>query len=150
MKNNMSNAYKPVSWCGRPDVIQNFCVTFSHNFNHQYSRITNHFVIKGAPVTKETALKIAEMLFPDYTDIIIESIENDEKTLAPSEYYFLQGMLKEKFHARMDFAAERRKDHPDITKMWDENKEEKEYNEYLLKLIHKMEARMNQFPVYHT
>jgi hypothetical protein len=58
--------------------------------------------------------------------------------------------LKEEFHGRMESAAERRKDQPDIAKMWDENKEEKEYNEYLLKLIHKMEARMDQFPVYHT
>lgn len=146
----MSNAYKPVSWCGRPDIIQNFCVTFSHNFDHKYSRIKNHFIIKGAAVTKENALKIAEILFPDYTDIIIESIENDEKTLTPSEYYFLQGMLNERFHARMESAAERRKEQPDIAKMWDENKEEKEYNEYLLMLIKKMEARMDQFPVYHT
>jgi hypothetical protein len=146
----MSNAYKPVSWCGRPDVIQNFCVTFSHNFNHQYSRIQNHFVIKGAPVTKENALKIAEILFPGRTDIIIESIENDEKTLTPSEYYFLQGMVNDKFHANMSAAAERRKEQPDLAKMWDENKEEKEYNEYLLMLIKKMEARMDQFPVYHT
>jgi hypothetical protein len=150
MKEQMSNAYKPVSWCGRPDVIQNFCVTFSHNFNHQYSRIKNHFIVKGAPITKENALKIAEILFPEYTDIIIESIENDNMTLTPSEYYFLQGKLKEEFHERMSHAAERRKDHPDIAKMWDENKEEKEYTEYLLKLIHKMEDRMDQFPVYHT
>jgi hypothetical protein len=107
-------------------------------------------VVKGAPLTKETALKVAEILFPEYTDIIIESIENDENTLTPSEYYFLQGMLKEKFHAKMDLAAERRKEQPDIAKMWDENKEEKEYNEYLLMLIKKMESRMDQFPVYHT
>ena len=150
MENDMSNAYKPVSWCGRPDVIQNFLVTFSHNFNHQYSRITNHFVIKGAAVTKENALKIAEILFPGYTDIIIESIENDNMTLSASEYYFLQGKLKEEFHANMTQAAQRRKDQPDVAKMWDENKEEKEYNEYLLMLIKKMEDRMDQFPVYHT
>jgi hypothetical protein len=148
----MSNAYKPVSWCGRPDVSQNFLVTFSHNFDHKYSRITNHFVIKGATVTKENALKIAEILFSGsgYTDIIIESIENDEMTLTPSEYYFLQGKMKEDLHARMSSAAERRKDQPDVAKMWDEHPQEKEYNEYLLKLIHKMEARMDQFPVYHT
>ena len=148
----MSNAYKPVSWCGRPDVIQNFLVTFSHNFDHKYSRITNHFVIRGAPVTKENALKIAEILFTGsgYTDIIIESIENDNMTLSASEYYFLQGKIKEEFHANMTQAAKRREEQPDVAKMWDENKEEKEYNEYLLMLIKKMETRMDQFPVYHT
>lgn len=141
---------KPVGFNDTQDLVQNFLVTFSHNFNHQYSRITNHFVIRGADVTKENALKVAEVLFPKYTDIIIESIENDTGTLTPSEYFFLQGKLKEEFHANMEQAAKRRKEQPDVAKMWDEHPQEKEYNEYLLKLIHKMEARMNQFPVYHT
>lgn len=146
----MSNALNPVGFHDTQDLVQNFCVTFSHNFNHKYSRITNHFVVKGAPLTKDVALKIAELLFPDHTDIIIESIENDELTLTPSEYFFLQGKLKEEFHANMEQAAKRRKEQPDVAKMWDEHPDEKEYNEYLLKLIHKMEARMDQFPVYHT
>lgn len=129
----MSNAYKPVSWCGRPDVIQNFCVTFSHNFNHQYSRITNTFVIRGAPVTKETAKQVAELLFPTYTDIEITSIENDKNTLTPSEYHFIQGVLKDKL------LAHRSSHHV-----------EAKYDAYLVMLIKKMEDRMDQFPVYHT
>lgn len=147
----MSNAYKPVGFHDTLDLVQNFLVTFSHNFDHKYSRITNHFVIRGAAVTKENALKIAEILFPNYTDIIIESVENDNKTtLTPGEYFFLQGKIKEEFHANMTQAAKRRVEQPDVAKMWDEHPQEKEYNEYLLKLIHKMEARMDQFPVYHT
>ncbi len=144
------NALKPVSFNGTENIIQNYCVTFSHNFNHQYSRIKNTFVVKGAPLTKESALKIAEILFPEYTDIIIESIENDEKTLTPSEYFFLQGILKDRLYSRRDSAEHRRKENPDLAKSWDENKNEQEYDEYLFKLIHKMEARMDQFPVYHT
>jgi hypothetical protein len=136
---------KPVSFNGTENLIQNYCVTFSHNFDHKYSRFKNMFVIKGAPVTKETALKIVEMLFPDYTDIEIESIENDELTLTPSEYHFIQGVLKDLLRARMSAAEERKKANPDI-EQWDET----EYNEYLLMLIKKMEARMDQFPVYHT
>jgi len=140
----------PTSFNGTENLIQNFCVTFSHNFNHQYSRIKNTFVIKGAPVTKESALKVAEFLFPKYTDIIIESIENDENTLTPSEYYFIQGVLKDRQRVRKSAAEERRKENPEIAKAWDEDKNEKEYDEYLLMLIKKMEARMDQFPVYHT
>ena len=140
----------PTSFNGTENLIQNFCVTFSHNFNHQYSRIKNTFVVKGAPVTKESALKVAEFLFPKYTDIIIESIENDEKTLTPSEYYFIQGVLKDRQCVRKSAAEERRKENPEIAKAWDEDKNEKEYDEYLVMLIKKMEARMGQFPVYHT
>ncbi len=140
----------PVSFNGTENLIQNYCVTFSHNFNHQYSRIKNAFVVKGAPLTKETALKIAGVLFPDYTDIIIESIENDENTLTPSEYHFLQGIVKDRLRARASAAEERRKENPDAAKRWDEDKNQKEYDEYLLMLIKKMEARMDQFPVYHT
>lgn len=146
----MSNALKPVGFHDTQDLVQNFCVTFSHNFNHQYSRITNHFVIKGAPVTKENALKIAEILFPEYTDIIIESVENDEKTLTPSEYFFLQGVLKDRLFERKSASEERRKENPEIAKGWDEHEGEKEMDKYLFELIHKMEARMDQFPVYHT
>ena len=92
------------------------------------------FIVKGAPLTKETALKIAEILFPKYTDIIIESIENDVLTLTPSEYYFMQGILKDKLGAQRDRS----------------NYVETEYDKYLLMLVEKMEARMDQFPVYHT
>ena len=124
----------PASFNGTENLIQNFCVTFSHNFNHQYSRIKNAFVIKGADVTKESALKVAEILFPKYTDIIIESIENDELTLTPSEYDFIQGVLKDKLSAN--------KAKPSSA--------ETDYNEYLSMLIKKMTNRMDQFPVYHT
>ena len=138
------------SFNGTDNLIQNFCVTFSHNFDHMYSRITNTFVIKGAAVTKENALKVAEVLFPKYTDIEIESIENDELTLTPSEYHFFQGVVKDRLYFRKSEAEQRRKDNPENAKMWDEHPPEKEYNEYLLSLIKKMEARMDQFPVYHT
>ena len=140
----MSNALKPVSFNGTENIVQNFCVTFSHNCNHKYSRIKNTFVVKGAPLPKENALKIAEILFPEYTDIIIESIENDEKTLTPAEYHFLQGILKEKRQAEMR------------TQEWlikegkQEDFQETDYDKYILMLIEKMQARMDQFPVYHT
>jgi hypothetical protein len=91
----------PGSFNGTENLIQNFCVRFSHNFNHQYSRIKNTFVIKRADVTKEKALKVAKVLFPKYTDIEIESIENDEMTLTPSEYHFIQGVLNDRLLARL-------------------------------------------------
>jgi len=141
----------PGSFNGTENLIQNYCVTFSHSLkvggNHSFR---NSFVIKGAPVTKENALKVAEILFPKYTEIQIESIENDENTLTPSEYDFIQGVLKNRLSSRADASAERRKENPDIAKSWDENKNEKEYDEYLFMLIKKMQARMSQFPVYHT
>ncbi len=141
---------KPVSFNGTENLIQNFCITFSHNFDHKYSRIKNTFVVKGAPITKENALKVAEILFPKYTDIIIESIENDENTLTPSEYDFIQGVLKDRQRTRNFEAEKRRKNNPEVAKGWDENKSEKNYDEYLQMLIKKMKARMDQFPVYHT
>jgi hypothetical protein len=126
---------KPVSFNGTENIIQNYCVTFTHNFNHKYSRIKNSFIIKAAEVTKEKALKIVEILFPEYTDVQIESIENDTMTLTPSEYDFIRGMLRDKLYTNLR-----------ATKPYVET----EYDKYLLKLIKKMEARMDQFPVYHT
>lgn len=140
----------PRTFNGTENIIQNYCVTFSHNFNHKYSRITNIFVVKGAPLTKESALKIAEILFPRYTDIVIESIENDKNTLTPSEYFFLQGVLKEKLYERRWGMVERRKENPEAAKVWDNYSPEEEYDWYLLELIKKMETRMDQFPTYHT
>lgn len=141
---------KAISYNGTEDLVQNFCVTFTHNFNHEHSRFTNSFVIKAANVTKENALAIAEILFPGYTDIEIKSIDTDENTLTAAEYFFLQGVLKEKLYLRQDGAERRRKENPDIAKSYDENKNEQEYDKYLFNLIHKMETRMRQFPVYHT
>ena len=127
------------------NIIQNFCITFSHNFNHKYSKFKNSFVVKGAPITMENALKIAEILFPTYTDIKIESIENDTLTLTPLEYDFLRGMLRNQRQSDLRTAEFRIKDGisegPYV---------ETEYDKYILNLIKKMEARMGQFPVYHT
>ena len=135
----------PGSFNGTENIIQNYCITFTHNFNHMYSRIKNAFVIKGADVTKEKALQIANILFPDYTDIEIESIENDEMTLTPSEYHFIQGMLRAERQSNLRAAEIRIKEGisqgPYV---------ETEYDKYILHLIKKMEARMDQFPVYHT
>lgn len=146
----MSNALKPVGFHDTQDLVQNFCVKYTHNFDHKYSRFDSAFVVKGAPLTKEQALKIAEILFPERTDIIIESVENDTGTLTPSEYFFLQGVLKDKLFARKSAAEERRKENPEVAKSWDDNKQEKEYDEYLEMLIKKMQARMDLFSVYHT
>lgn len=133
------------SFNGTENIIQNYCITFTHNFDHKYSRFKNSFVIKGAEVTKENALKIAEILFPEYTDIIIESVENDEKTLTPSEYHFIQGKLKDNLRSRIAAEEQREKENPESY-----YRDNPEYNEYILMLIKKMEARMDQFPVYHT
>ncbi len=146
----MSNAIAPYYWNGTRDLIQNFCVKFTHNFNHRYSRFENSFVVRGAPIDHDIALKMVNMMFPKYTDVKIESIENDENTLTPSEYHFLQGVLRDKLYARRAAQEERRKNNPECAKAWDEDGREQEYDEYLFKLIHKMQARMDQFPVYHT
>ena len=133
------------SWNGTENLIQNFCVKFSHNFNHQYSRIHNSFVIKGAPITKENALKIVEILFPKYTDVIIESIENDENTLTPAEYEHLRGMVSDKRHASLRAQEHRIKEGISPGPLT-----ETEHDLYLLNLMKKMAARMEQFPTYHT
>lgn len=140
----------PTGYNKTAHIVQNYCVTFTHNFNHMYSRFKNSFVIKAAEVTPENALKVAEILFPNFTDIQIESIENDTMTLTPSEYDFIQGVLKDKLYLRQDTAERRRRDNPKLAKSYDESENEKEYDEYLFNLIHKMEARMKQFPVYHS
>jgi hypothetical protein len=130
---------------GTADIIQNYCIVFSHDFSHSRSRCENAFVIKGTNITTENALKITELLFPKYTNIKIESIENDELTLTPSEYHFLQGMLLDRRQSDLRAAEHRIKEGispgPYV---------ETEYDKYILNLIKKMEARMNQFPTYHT
>jgi hypothetical protein len=135
----------PTSFNGTENLIQNYCVMFSHNFKHQYSRIKNTFVIRGAPLTKENALMIAETLFPEYTDIIIESIDNAENTLTPSEYDFIQGVLKDKRMNNIALAERRIEDGISEGPYVDTD-----YDKYLLMLIKKMQTRMEQFPVYHT
>lgn len=138
----------PGSFNGTENLIQNYCVTFSHNFGHYLTGsrpFRNSFVIKGAEVTKENALKIAEILFPDYTEKQIESIENDENTLTPSEYDFIQGVLKDKM--KSDWANQRERISKGIQLA---PYEETDYDRYLVMLIKKMQSRMNQFPVYHT
>ena len=62
----------------------------------------------------------------------------------PPEYHFLQGVLKEKRQAEMR-AQELLIKEGKIKDFY-----ETEYDKYLLMLIKKMEARMDQFPVYHT
>jgi hypothetical protein len=150
----MSNALKPVGFHDTLDLIQNFCVTFTHSFGHYASnpktRFVNHFVVRGAPIDSGIALEMTKMMFPTYTDIKIESIENDENTLTPSEYFFLQGVIKEKLYCRAQSQEERKKNNPEIAKAWEEDGREQEYDEYLLNLIKKMQTRMDQFPVYHT
>ena len=137
---------KTVSFNETENIIQNYCVTFTHNFNHRYSRIKNSFVIKGTEVTKEKALKIAEILFPsEYTDIIIESIDNDELTLTPSEYDFLHGMVRDQRQSSLRAQEHRIREGIQKGPLTDT-----EYDTYLLNLIKKMKARMNQFPVYHS
>jgi hypothetical protein len=136
----------PPSFNGTENLIQNYCVTFSHNFGHgkEGTRpFKNSFVIKGADVTKENAVKIAEILFPTFTDIFIESIENDKNTLTPSEYDFIQGILKDKLRAEVAITDSTREKGGEVGLYVD-------YNTYLLSLINKMQARMDQFPVYHT
>lgn len=136
---------KTTSFNDTHNIIQNYCITFSHNFNHRYSRFTNSFVVKAAEITEEKALRVAQILFPDYTDIKIESITNDENTLTPSEYGFLYGkvcaMRQESLRAQEHRIKEGLQKGP-LT--------DTEYDTYLLKLVEKMKARMNQFPVYHT
>lgn len=134
------------SFNGTENIIQNYCVTFTHQIDYKYSRITNSFVIKGVDVSKEDALAVAKILFrpPTFTNIEIVSVENDENTLTPSEYDFLRGVLKDKRQAEMR-AQELLIKEGKIKDFY-----ETEYDKYLLKLIKKMETRMNQFPVYHT
>jgi len=125
----------PVSFNGTENLIQNFSVRFSHTFRNEGGyRFKSMFVIKGASVTTENALPIAKSLFPRFTEIEIESIENDDLTLTPSEYDFLQGVLKDKIcvnKSKIDYV-------------------ETDYDKYLETLIKKMRERMDQFPVYHT
>jgi len=136
----------PGSFNGTENLIQNYCVTFSHSFeiggNHSFR---NSFVIKGAPVTKENALKVAEMLFPKYAEIQIESVENDENTLTPSEYDFIQGVLRDKWNNGLDCQRHRIANGVQ-TKPFAET----DYDKYILMLIKKMQSRKDQFPVYHT
>lgn len=115
-------------------------------FPHSNSRIKNSFVIKAADVDNEKALKIAEILFgEEYTDIQIESIENDNNTLTPSEYGFIRRILEERRQSDLRCA-----EHRIINGIEKGPYIETEFDKYVLGLIHKMKARMEQFPVYHT
>lgn len=138
---------KTVSFNGTENIIQNYCITFTHQIDYKYSRITNSFVIKGVDVSKEDALAVAKILFrpPMFTNIEIVSVENDKNTLTPAEYDFLHGMVKEKRQEIMRNQEIRIKEGKQQGPLVED-----EYTLYLLNLINKMKNRMEQFPVYHT
>ena len=138
---------KTISYNQTEHQIQNYCVTFTHQIDSKHSRIKNSFVIKGANVNKQQALEIAKILFvpPMFTNIEIVSVENDENTLTPAEYEFIRGKINDLYQRSM------RQQEVDMrTNNITGPVIETEYDTYLHQLIKKMDARMHQFPVYHT
>jgi len=77
---------------------QNYCITISYKFKHNPvgNDIKTCFIIKAADVDEEKALKIANILFPDFVDIKVKSIENDELTLTFEDYQILHTMVNDK------------------------------------------------------
>jgi hypothetical protein len=57
------------------------------------------FVIKAADVDMAKAQKIAEILFPQFVDIKVVSITNDENTLTYRDYEVLKSMVNDKLIA---------------------------------------------------
>lgn len=113
-----------------------YCIEISYNYRtHAEYRTKTCFIIKGVPLTIETAQKIAEILFPDFFDIKVESITNDVLTLSCEEYYDIKTVLKEyvRIHDKInepEYVADVRKSN--VSKI--EN------------IIDKMEHRIDQFP----
>ena len=142
-KNNM----KTISFNGTEHLIQNYCITFSHQIGYEHSRIKNSFVVKGANVTKENALEITKAAFspPMFTNIEIISIENDENTLTPSEYEFIKCKINDLYQSSM-----RLKELNIINGKSKGPLTESEHDKYLIGIVKKMADRMDQFPVYHT
>ena len=57
------------------------------------------FMIKAADVDKERAQKIAEILFPNYADVKVVEVTNDENTLTYRDYETLRMMVNDKLIA---------------------------------------------------
>ena len=115
---------------------QNNCITISFQYKQNPSALSikTCFVIKAAKVDKEQALKIAEILFPDFTDIKIESIENDELTLTYEDYATLHMMINDKL---VDYIKTTKTIYDDVS--------DPIMMKYK-KLLEKMTARIGQFP----
>ncbi len=55
-----------------------------------------HFVIKAVDVDMEKAQKIAEILYPQFPNIKVESVTNDENTLTYRDYELLKSLVNDK------------------------------------------------------
>ena len=81
---------------------QDYCIEISYKYgiNATYD-VKTCFVIKAANVNEEKALKVAQILFPDFTDIKVVSIKNDENTLTFEDYSTLHMMVNDKLVASL-------------------------------------------------
>jgi hypothetical protein len=82
---------------------QNYCITISYRYglNPGGCPCKSCFIIKAANVDKDKAEKIAKILFPDYVDVVVESVENDENTLTWEDYETLHMMVNDHLLASM-------------------------------------------------
>jgi hypothetical protein len=115
---------------------QNNCITISYKYKQNPSALPfkTCFIVKAANVDEEQALKIANILFPDFTDIKVESIENDELTLTYEDYVTLRMMINDKL---VDYIKTTKTIYDDIS--------DPIMVKYK-KLLEKMTARIGQFP----
>jgi hypothetical protein len=110
---------------------QNNCITISYQCGE--CRMNTCFIIKAANVNEEQALKISNILFPDFNDIKVESIKNDELTLTYEDYKTLHMMVNDKLVWSM---RESKTPYDKLTHPID-----LKYK----KLLEKMESRIGQF-----
>jgi hypothetical protein len=96
------------------------------------------FVVKAANIDETKALAVAKILFPDYIDIKVDSIVNDEKTLSYEDYETLRMMVNDHLVNRI---KSRRIPYDQLNHPLDVKYK---------KLLEKMNARLDQFPTHFT
>lgn len=119
-------------------MTQDNCISISYRTKEWPYTVTQTpsktcFIIKAAYVNEEKAQKIAEILFPNWTDIKVESVHNDELTLTYHDYEELKMVINNKLIDSMKNTRTKWEDisHP-LDLKWK-------------KLLEKMNARIHQF-----
>ena len=111
----------------------NITISYNHKLSPSIRKAKTSFIIKAADVNEEQTLKIANILFPDFIGINVESIVNDELTLNWEDYHLLHMMINDRLLSSMKSSKTTYENISHPADLRDK------------KLLEKMTSRMNQF-----
>lgn len=114
---------------------QDYCIKIEYQYpkNPGCRPVETVFVVKAVDIDKEKAQKVAEILFPDFANVKVVEITNDENTLTYRDYELLKSVVNDKL---IGIIRGSRTPYDDLSHPYDLSWK---------KLLEKMTARIHQF-----